>query len=93
VLLNFRHKSKLACDLNAKYPFWIVQFQILQVRFLDLFDVNEFEISVLKYPTHYSPTVTYSTLLFIRISDYHVWSFLISWTQINYPQYSTYWIT
>jgi hypothetical protein len=21
VLLNFRHKSKLACDLNAKYPF------------------------------------------------------------------------
>jgi hypothetical protein len=37
--------------------------------------------------------VTYSTSSSIRISDCQAWSFLISYTQIIYQQYSTYWIT
>jgi hypothetical protein len=38
--------------------------------------------------------VTYCwTLWFNRLSGFQVWLFLVSWTQITYQKYSTYWIT
>lgn len=44
-LLSFRHKSILAGDLNAKYPFGNSAVSNPSgEKLLDLFDVNEFEI-------------------------------------------------
>jgi hypothetical protein len=55
-LLSFRHKSILTDDLNAKHPCWnSVVSNLSGKKLLDLFDVNEFEISALQCPSHYSP--------------------------------------
>jgi hypothetical protein len=55
-LLNFRHKSVLAGDLNAKHPFWEkADSNPSGEKPLELFNINEFEISAPQYPTHYSP--------------------------------------
>jgi hypothetical protein len=55
-LLSFRHKSLLAGDLNAKYPFWnSLVSNPSGVKLLKLLLVNEFEISSPQCPTHYSP--------------------------------------
>jgi hypothetical protein len=55
-LLNFRRKSVLAGDLNAKHPFWNSSVSNHSgKKLLDLFNTNDFEISAPQYPTHYSP--------------------------------------
>jgi endonuclease/exonuclease/phosphatase (EEP) superfamily protein YafD len=54
-LLSFRRKSMLAGDLNAKHPFWnSAVSNCSDQKLLELFDVNEFEISAPQCPTHYS---------------------------------------
>jgi hypothetical protein len=46
----------LAGDVNAKYPFWNSTVSNPSgEKLLQLFDVNDFEISAPQYPTHYSP--------------------------------------
>jgi hypothetical protein len=56
-LLSFRHKTILEGDLNAKHPCWISAFSNPSgKKLLDLFDVNEFEISAPQCPSHYCPT-------------------------------------
>jgi hypothetical protein len=56
-LLSFRHKSLLARDLNAKYPFLnSVVSNPSGVKLLNLLHIHEFEISAPQCPTHYSPT-------------------------------------
>jgi hypothetical protein len=48
--------STLAGDLNAKHPFWNTAVSNLSSeKLLDLFDVNEFEVSLPQCPTRYSP--------------------------------------
>jgi hypothetical protein len=55
-LLSFTHKSVLAGDLNAKHPFWNSDVSNPSgVRLLEMFDINEFEISAPQCPTQYSP--------------------------------------
>jgi hypothetical protein len=55
-LLSFRLKSILAGDLNAKHPFWNSAVSDPSgEKLLDLFGVNEFEISAPRCPSHYSP--------------------------------------
>jgi hypothetical protein len=55
-LLSFRHKSVLAGDLNAKHPFWNSAVSNPSgVKLLEMFDINDFEISAPQCPTHYSP--------------------------------------
>jgi hypothetical protein len=55
-LLNFKHKSVLAGDLNVKHPFWNSAVSNPSgEKLLKLFDINEFEISAPQFPTHYSP--------------------------------------
>jgi hypothetical protein len=55
-LLRFRNKCILACDLNAKHPFRSSTVSNPSgAQLLQLFDVNDFEISVPQSPTHYSP--------------------------------------
>jgi hypothetical protein len=55
-LLNFRPKSVLAGDLNAKHPFWNSAVSNPSgEKMLELFDSSEFEISAPHCPTHYSP--------------------------------------
>jgi hypothetical protein len=55
-LLNFRRKSVLAGDLNAKHPFWNSTVSNPSgKKLLDLFNTNDFEISAPQCPTHYSP--------------------------------------
>jgi hypothetical protein len=55
-LLSIRRKSILAGDLNAKHPFWNSAVSNPSgEKVLQLFHVNQFEISALKCPTHYSP--------------------------------------
>jgi hypothetical protein len=57
-LLNFRRKSILAGDLNAKHPFWNSAVSNPSgEKILHLYDVNQFEISEAQCSTHYSPTV------------------------------------
>jgi hypothetical protein len=54
-LLIFRHKSILAGDLNAKHSFLNSAVSILShEKLVDLFDLNEFEISAPQCPIHYS---------------------------------------
>jgi hypothetical protein len=54
-LLSFRRKSILAGDLNAKHPFWNSRVSNPSgEKLLELFDMNEFEISAPQYPTNYS---------------------------------------
>jgi hypothetical protein len=54
-LLSFRRKAILAGDLNAKHPFWNSAVSNTSgEKLLELFDVNEFEISAPQSPTHYS---------------------------------------
>ena len=55
-LLAIRNKTVLAGDLNAKNPSWNSAVSNPSgEKLLDLFDINEFEISAPQSPTHYSP--------------------------------------
>ena len=55
-LLAIRNKTILAGDLNAKNPFWNSAISNPSgEKLLDLFGINEFEISAPQSPTHYSP--------------------------------------
>jgi hypothetical protein len=55
-LLSFRHKSLLARDPNSKHPFWnSAVSNPLGTKLLNLLHINEFDISALQCPTHYSP--------------------------------------
>jgi hypothetical protein len=55
-LLNLRHKSVLAGDLNAKHPFCNSAVSNPSgEKLLELFDCSEFETSASQCPTHYSP--------------------------------------
>jgi hypothetical protein len=55
-LLSFRHKPLLAGDLNAKHPIWNSTISNPSgVKFFDLFNTHEFEISAPQCPSHYSP--------------------------------------
>jgi hypothetical protein len=54
--LDFKRKTILAGDLNAKHPFWNSSLSnFSDVELLELFHKNEFEISAPQCPTHYSP--------------------------------------
>jgi hypothetical protein len=54
-LLSFRRKYILAGDLNAEHPFWnSTVSKPSGEKLMELFDLNEFEISAPQYPTHYS---------------------------------------
>jgi hypothetical protein len=81
-LLSFRPKSILACDLNAKNPFFNSRVSNLSgEKLLHLFDVNQFQISALQCPTHYSPTGNGDVLNIvvhqnIRVSDVIVYDIL-----------------
>jgi hypothetical protein len=55
-LLSFRHTSVLAGDLNAKHPFWNSAVSNPSgEKLLEMFGINEFEISAPQCPTYYSP--------------------------------------
>jgi hypothetical protein len=55
-LLSFRRKSILAGDLKPKHPFWNSTVSNPSgEKLMDLFDLNEFEISAPQCPIHYSP--------------------------------------
>jgi hypothetical protein len=55
-LLIFRNKSVLARDLNAEHPFWNRAVSNAPgEKLLELFDINDFQISAPQCPTHYSP--------------------------------------
>jgi hypothetical protein len=57
-LLRFRNKCILAGDLNAKHLFWnSVVSNPSGGTLLQLFDINELEITAPQCPTHYSPAV------------------------------------
>jgi hypothetical protein len=46
----------LSCDLNTKYPFWnTVVSDTSREKLLNLFEVNELEISAPQRPTDYAP--------------------------------------
>jgi protein associated with RNAse G/E len=76
----------LAGDLHAKHPFRKSAVSTpSEKKLLELLDVNEFEISAPQYGYVLDIVVHNIKLLLVTI--------LISWTQITYQQYSTYWIT
>jgi hypothetical protein len=53
-LLSFRRRSILAGDLNAKHPFWnSADSTPSGEKLLELFDVNEFQISAPQCPTQH----------------------------------------
>lgn len=53
-LLNFKRKSLLAGDLDAKYQFWnSVHSDTSDDKVLHLFDIKEFEISAVLYAMYY----------------------------------------
>jgi hypothetical protein len=55
-LLSFRRKNILACDLNAKHPFWNSAVSNSSGReLLRLLYASQFEISAPHCSTHYSP--------------------------------------
>jgi len=55
-LLAIRNKTVLAGDLNAKNPFWNSAISNPSgEKLLDLFGINEFQISAPKSPTQNSP--------------------------------------
>jgi exonuclease III len=55
-LLSFRKKCILAGDVNAKHPFWNSRVSNPSgEKLLNLFDLDDFEISAPQCPTHYSP--------------------------------------
>jgi hypothetical protein len=55
-LLNFRHKSLVAGDLNAKHSFWNdIVSNPSGLKQLNLLHINECEISTPQCPRHYSP--------------------------------------
>jgi endonuclease/exonuclease/phosphatase (EEP) superfamily protein YafD len=55
--LSFGRKSIFAGDLNAKHPFWnSIDSNSSVLKSLKLLHINDFEISLPKCPTHYSPT-------------------------------------
>jgi hypothetical protein len=95
-LLGFRNKCVLAGDLNAKHPFWNSAISNPSgEKLLQLYHVNDFEISAPQNPTHYSPAgngdVLHRVLWSITTSDSHTLLSLTSWIQITYQQYFTYW--
>jgi hypothetical protein len=65
----------LAGDLNGNHPFWNTRVSNHSgAELMDLFDINEFEISAPKCPTHYSHSGIGDVLdivvhLNIRVSD------------------------
>jgi hypothetical protein len=53
-LLNFRTKTILAGDLNAKHPGWNSKISKPSgLKLLDLFVISNFEISAPQHPTHF----------------------------------------
>jgi hypothetical protein len=69
-LLSFRSKSILAGDLNAKNPFWNSEVSNPSGdKLLHLFYVNQFEISALQCPTHYSPSRNSDMLDIVKGKD------------------------
>jgi hypothetical protein len=65
-LLNFRRKSILAGDLNAKHAFWNSKISNPSgKKLVKLFDMNEFEISAPHCSTHYSPAGNGDVLDFV----------------------------
>jgi hypothetical protein len=53
-LINFRTKSILPGDLNAKHPVWNSKFSNPSgLKLLDLFVSSNFKISAPQYPTHF----------------------------------------
>jgi hypothetical protein len=80
-LLSFRRNSIFTGKLNAKYPFWNSRFSNPSgEKLMDLFDMNTFEISVPKFPTHYSSALNGDVLDIvdhtnIRVSDVIVFGF------------------
>jgi hypothetical protein len=55
-LLIYTHKSLLAADPTAKYPFWnSVASSLSGAKILNLLHVNQFEISASQCLAHYSP--------------------------------------
>jgi hypothetical protein len=94
-LLSFRNKSISVGDLNAKHPCWN---SALSNSSCEKF-CNCFMYMISKSQRHRAyltppllEMVMYWVLLFSRISESHVSLSLISWTQITYQYYSTYWI-
>jgi hypothetical protein len=89
-LLNFRHKSSLAADVNAKHPLWnSVVSHTSGEKLLDLFHVSDFEISASQCPLQGMETCL--TSWSIRMSDCQKSMSLISRSQITYQSFSTYW--
>jgi hypothetical protein len=90
--LKPRRKSLLAGDLNAKHLFWSSTVSNpLGKKLLDLFDVNDFEISAPQSPTHYS-TMGNGDVFDIVVHQ-NVWLsdvILTSWTPITFQSFSTY---
>jgi endonuclease/exonuclease/phosphatase (EEP) superfamily protein YafD len=72
---DLRRKSILAGDLNAKQPFWnSTVSNLASEKLMDLFDLNEFEITAPQCPIHYSPAASGDVLDIvvhqnIRVSD------------------------
>jgi hypothetical protein len=80
-ILSFRHKSLLAGNLNAKHPFWnSIISNSSGAKLLNLLHINEFEISALQCPTHYSPTgngvmldiVLHKTVRLLEVTVSHI---------------------
>jgi hypothetical protein len=74
-LLSFTKKCIMAGDLNAKHRFWNSRFSNPSgERLLNMFDLDDFEISAPQCPTHYSPAGNgmYWILWSIGISDLQI---------------------
>jgi endonuclease/exonuclease/phosphatase (EEP) superfamily protein YafD len=72
-LLSLRNKAVLTGDLNAKYPAWNSHIaHIAGTRLLNLQDKSNFQISVSRRPTHYTPSGNGDVLAIFLHKNVHI---------------------
>jgi hypothetical protein len=94
-LINFRTKSILAGDLNAKHPVWNSKFSNPSgLKLLDSFINSNFEISAPQHPTHLflMEEVMFWTLWSIKMFGSQRSECGTSWIQITYQSCFAFWI-
>jgi hypothetical protein len=88
--VKLQSKFILAGDLNAKHPFWnsaVAVSNISDQKCLQLFDVNNCEISAPQYSTSYSAARNRDVLDTVVQNNIGLSLSLIAWTQIVYQLY------
>jgi hypothetical protein len=93
-VVNFRTKSILAGDLNAKHPVWNSKVSNPSgLKLLDLFVNSNFEISAPQHPTSFLlGEVMFWTLWSIKMFGCQRSECWTSWIEITYRSYFAFWI-